>query len=101
MFKSQIGGLAPQGVKMKSRPKFTPKVDQSTHFQTQYLSPVPTRYYSTPKGSKFWGRGPLTPKNFGVPKRDFFIVRCKKMKIEKKVFGGVGAPPPPSLLPQN
>ena len=41
------------------------------------------------------GRGPRPPKNFGVPKRDFLIVRCKKMKIGKKSFLGVGAPPPP------
>ena len=50
-------------------------------------------------GQNFWNWGPLTPKNFGVPKRDFFIVRCKKMKIEKTNFWG-GPPPPSTLLPK-
>ena len=95
MFKSQIRGLAPQRGQNEKWAKihiFKPNI--SPRFQRGITRP--------PKGSKFWGWGPLTPKNFGVPKCDFLIVHCKKNENWKKIFGGgVGVPTPPSPSPQN
>ena len=65
----------------------------------QLGEPVPTRYHSTPYGVKILGAGAPAPKNFGVPKRDFFHRTLQKNENWKKRFWGVGAPPSPSLLP--
>ena len=45
--------------------------------------------------------GAPTPKILGSPKRDFSIVRCKKMKIGKNYFWGVGTPPHTLPTPKN